>query len=280
MSLIITPELCRSYGACKKGISFLKKYYPQGFSVSDVYYNKINYIPTDLILWGYHNLPFDIQEQKMCEDFLEIIDSKNSYFSHHIINCNNIVDSSYCKNSNNIKKSSDISNSNNVKDSQNINNCLKVIKSSNIYDSNYIYKSDNIKNSYCIYNSQNISNSFLSYDNSNSYNLIFSYGQNNTNNKIFCNENNKKNTYSIFNRPVDKNIFIRKYKELEEKLKVELKNFYDNYSETTLTPFLITFKNFCNNELLWLLIFDILSPTKQDKQIMYDVCLSEIIFEI
>lgn len=289
-SLVITPELCSQKQACKVGEDFLKNFYPNGFTVDQVYKKEVRHIPMRFIHWGYFSLPFTNEDREKYLEFCDIKECNNFYMSDHIDLCKNISYSQYCSKSYNITKSKDIIESNNISNSNRVTKSSYIDYGSDIVESSYVYIGNNIEKTKCAWDSHNIKNSIMvnkSTKVDNGLFVNFSSGNNiicstkiNKDNRIFCTANcDNSFEYAIFNCEVKETEFLRVYKKLKEVLENEL-NFLsidekDNYFNIT--------KKIFNSNLIWYGIKDALekdSFSKEERILIYSITLSDKIFEI
>ena len=287
-SLLITAELCEKYKGCGQGLAYMKRFYPNGFTVDDVYTKKARHIPMQFVCWGYHFLPFtDADKQKFLE-YAKIVNSSAFILSHHIENCKRISESSYCENcsdvsnSENIIDSYDITRSKTVQESKHISNCNEVFDSQYcaysdmVTISSYIHKSKSIDKSAFLSNCENVSNSFLLFGCNNVNNIIASK-LSDTSNRIFCTEECPDDyDYAILNRKVSKNTFDFTFNRIKEL--IEDTPFAD---PTQLKFSYITARANMFKEILPIIYEIFPSMSKEDKIILWDVTYcSEILKEI
>jgi hypothetical protein len=224
-SLLITPQLCEEHKGCGQGMAYMKRFYPNGFTVDDVYTKKARHIPMHFVCWGYHFLPFTEEDKRKFIEYAKIVDSKQWYDAHHITNCSMISHSAYCENSTDINSSENVQNSNHifgckgivsseyVNSSDDIDNTQYCTFSSEVRDSKYVFNSTNVADSYCINGSNNIKNCYLLHEVNDIENAIASTQSN----RIFCDDKCVPEfEYAILNKKVSKSIFDLTFQRLVE----------------------------------------------------------------
>ena len=98
-SLLITPELCRHYKACGQGMAYMERFYPQGFTVDDVYNHRARHIPMHFVSWGFHYLPFTDKDKKKYLEFAKVIDCTSYFCIFKCEHCSHIDYSNNCEHS-------------------------------------------------------------------------------------------------------------------------------------------------------------------------------------
>lgn len=194
----ITLEMLIKLKACKEGISFFQKHFPEGATIEELF--EVQHLPESFIHWGLGRLSLDLKERDLCYKKLNINNS-------NIVNrSSNIQDSALILNSHNVKNSTAISASSIVENSTEVFHSSRVFDSSDVYDSKFVYNSHNIGvssnitgshnifNSIDVENSQDIKDSSHIVNSSGLYlcnNLSFSHFSarcNNGENLIFCHD--------------------------------------------------------------------------------------------
>lgn len=237
--MLITADLLRKYDACKQGIKYIERFYPNGIEMIDVIRDK--HINKDFLHWGREYLTHneeelaaycvscniintegywysqDVKDSKIVIKSKEVTDSISIFESTEIVNCSDIVNSDNTTNSKQIFYSSMIDDCQkvfrgiNIVESINICNSTMVarskniIDSSNIFDSSEIVKCNTVTNSHFCQNCVNIENC------------------------LFC-EGLENAQYHIFNKPVDEG----RYKMIEKqylKYLTELLSFIREWPE-------------------------------------------------
>lgn len=213
----ITLDMLINLKACKEGISFFKKHFPEGATIEQLF--EVQHLPESFIHWGLGKLPLDIKEKELCYKKLNINHSKA------VVESSNIQDSALILNSYNIKNSTMVYASTIVENSTDIFHSSRVFDSSYVYDSKFVYNSNNIGassnvtggsnifNSIDVENSQDIKDSSHIVSSSGLYlcnNLSFSHFSarcNNGENLIFCQD--CQGTNMLFNQPVSEQSITR-----------------------------------------------------------------------
>lgn len=163
--MYITKENLEEYGACKQGIAFVEKFFPNGAEMLELIQTR--HIPHEMLHWGYENLPWNEKEKEMYLKVLDIVNSDYFYTSEKLYN------SSFVTKSKSVSSSSFIFSSNNVRDSRNVINSADVSNSSKIYGSNFIYDSSLVACATNITNCKNVTGITYGLD---SFNAVESSG--------------------------------------------------------------------------------------------------------
>lgn len=231
-SLLITPQLCEEHKGCGQGMAYMKRFYPNGFTVDDVYTKKARHIPMHFICWGYHFLPFTEEDKRKFIEYAKIKNCTAFALSHHIENCHRISDSSYCSDSQhiyfcrNVHNSYTVGHSNDIQESSFINNCTEAYSSTHcmlserVVGSHYVLRSQDVTDGYGIIDCKNVENGLYLQNAKNIKNCIMSIG-NNISNRIFCSENCEDFEYAIFDQAVSRVRFETVFNALKEILMEE-----------------------------------------------------------
>lgn len=233
----ITIDDLYKYGACKEGIRFFEKNYPNGAEVSEVIANPD--ITLEMLHFGAKYLSVSEEEKQLYKSRCNIDkSSKHVLYSNEItsseaiIYSNNVLYSNCVRNSSWVKESSFVYGSDNINDSNEILNSRFVDESIKVIGSNHIENCDNILNSDYIKWSKYVSRSFNIEDSSflyvseNVQDCHFGGFLKNCKHCLFCFGLTDKE-YCIFNKEVDLDEYKAVLKELIYKLKLEHPNFIE-----------------------------------------------------
>ena len=213
----VTKELLEKYQACKEGLEFLDKFYPDGAEVLQIV--KEHEISSEMLHFARRY--FSLNEEELAKYFelckvrkgcKYIWDSTKIENSSYIYNSNNVLNSKYVRGSLNIYDSTDIYESDNVQDcenifnSKNVENSQLVMLSNDIEYSSNIFNSANISWSKMILHSSEIEESNYIYGSQFLQNCHFSGFLKHCNNCLFCYGLKDADTF-IFNQPVTFNEF-------------------------------------------------------------------------
>lgn len=274
-SLIITPELCEWKNACREGVAFFYKHFPQGVTPKEIMTGIVRHVPMSFCGWGYHNLPFSESDKEEFLKWAEIKDSDTFYTCHHITNCHRITESHFCEDSSDIEKSSDVSCSSFVKNSTDVVESCAVFSSTSVEHSQKVMNSKHIRSGYFIINSDSCSASSWVSDSSNlngcffvdkcseSEDLLFCKNFNQAKNRIFCDAPLLPYEYAIFNKQVSSRIFERVKSDLIQYLVywfgLREENIFpiENFEKTNPLA-LVFWEKLLNTEDFWTTIADII----------------------
>lgn len=287
-SLLITKELCQERKACKEGLIFLERYYPNGFTVDDIYNKRIKHIPMSFVTWGYHFLPLTESDKKK---FFEYAQIENSGFfqSHHIKNCKRISYSDHCYDSEDINYSKDVSgsfyinhcvdiqDSFEVQRSTTVNNSTKIYSSIKVMSSNSVANSNTVSFSSGVFNSSDIHNCFMIDFSKECENCMFSKCLNDCKNKIFCSEMRDNDVPMIFDKEVSQRVFDRVFKELSKLLneyKIIMTNEKQISTCTSILPSLVIWEKTLNHHEFWEAVKDIVPFFEEDAAYQLTLCSS------
>lgn len=211
--MFVTTDLLRKYNACKQGIKYIERTYPNGAEMIDIIRDK--HIPKEMLHWGRKYFTNTQEELDAYCEVCKIVNTEGYWYSQNVRNSKYVVKSKDVNNGIGIFESNDVSDSIDVVSSENILDCKQVFYSSMVDESEKIFKGQNITNStnICsstmIANSKNVIDSFNVFDSSeiiscvsvsNSY---FCQDCKNIKHCMFC-EGVEDAEYYIFNKPVDK----------------------------------------------------------------------------
>ena len=246
--MIITADFLANNKACKQGIEFVQKFYPNGVETIDLI--KDPRISKEMLHWGRKQLTHSPEElEAYCQvcnivncdgywysenvrDSLYVVKSFNVSSSKHIFDskdierCIDVSGSEQIEDSSKVFISEWVTNSSKVYSSKNIENSQNICRSTLTIDAKNVYGSTNILNSTEIINSQNITNSICCTQSQSLTNCLMCYG---ISDKEYC----------VFNTPVGKerfNIYKKQYQKLMQD--IELK-FVDEWPEAlvqSVTP--------------------------------------------
>jgi hypothetical protein len=222
--MFLTVETLKRLNACKQGIKYIERFYPNGAELIDIINDK--HITKEFLHWGREHLTVNEEELNAYYNVCKISNSEGFWYSHNIQNSKYVVKSKNITGSIGVFESSDVEDSTDVVGSEYvaishqifyssmIDKCLKIHKSSNVLNS------QNVCNSTMVARSQSVIDSFNVFDSSEIIN------SNTISDSHFC--QNCKNVkhcmfcfgledaeYCIFNKPVDKNhyeVFEQQYK--------------------------------------------------------------------
>lgn len=249
----ITLQKLQDKNACKEGIEYFNKYYPNGVEVIDILKNPK--VSTEFLHWGHLHLDLTEEEERLYYERMHIVDSNyitksyNVTSSQYVHQSSNIIDSKFISNSQDIETATQVYNSSMVEHSQFINQSIGISNSELILTSNNIDNCKNISNGsflsevYCarfcnscsnsafIEHCNSIDNSYFNLFCENSSNLIFCFGLQNTNNNEYYIFNTKvsKSNFEIAKKQINKLIKKISWKLLEFKWDETALNFDNNY---------------------------------------------------
>lgn len=248
--MFITLEVLQKYNACKSGIEWMKKHYPDGVDLIELSYNPE--VTTDILHWGFENLPTTEEEKARywklfkvdCGDNSTIYKCervKNSSFvteSHDVDNSHYVFKSGRVKNSKNVQSSNRVENSDRVYNSTFVYNSTKVWQGKNVNHSSNVLWGTYVVNSHSVLSADNVQDSFVVLGGylgatKNIKDSAFIANCSNLKHCLFCADLNNEEYY-IFNQKVDENIF----KMVEQQLNDFIENFEptlgDKWSEFTI----------------------------------------------
>lgn len=302
-SLRITADLCREYGSCREGIDFIEKYFPDGFTIEDVYKKRVRHISLSFIHDGYRRFPFTERDKEMYLEYVKVDNCLAFDGCYDIKNCQVISDSKYCQNAENIFSSSyikdsqfilrsgEVIDSKVIFDSTFINRSKNVLTSINVEDSDTIVHSEDIRNSDNIAYSNKITDGKFLIECNNVNNSIFSRKLVNCSNKIFCYDLLDNDELMIFNRPVSEMKF-KSTKEIVSNLlkdrqlncilseKINFNTWKDRKAAadlpTALPALAIFYHTFKNEPEFWEEVQDLVEG--YDREVLYQITFSEGMF--
>lgn len=221
--MFITADQLREYKACKQGIEYIERFYPNGAELIDIIRDK--HIPKEMLHWGRMRLTVSEEEFEEYCKACNIVNSESFWASQNVSNSKYVVNSKDIKDcrgafdSNDIANSIDIVNSDSVLDSVQIFYSSMVDASARVFKSRNVTNGTNICNSTMIARSKSVVDSFNVFDSSeiidseNVSNSHFCQGCKDIKYCLFC-QDLENAEYHIFNRPVDKShyeIFEKQY---------------------------------------------------------------------
>lgn len=212
----ITKETLKRARACRQGIEFFNRHFPNGAEMIDV----INYPTTSssFLHWGYLHLSPNETEVAAYYERLGVKNSRCVFMSEEV------EGSSFINHSHHIKNSSTISNSNVIESSIAVGGSDYVEDSSRIFNSKYVYNSSKVYGSSNVNDSSNVvdgvyiveskdvvnckvaSESSQIRDCNNVTDVIFSSGIEESSHMMFCIGQTGKE-YMLFNKPVSQKQF-------------------------------------------------------------------------
>ena len=146
--MFITTDILKKYNACKAGIAWFERTFPNGAELIDVIQHPK--VSAETLHWGNAHLTTTEGERAAYRTKLKIDCGEYNYT---IYESKDIKDSLYVTHSNNVENGGyifhceDVTNSNNVLNSKNIENSFQVYDSEFVYDSQRILKGRNVNNS-------------------------------------------------------------------------------------------------------------------------------------
>ena len=228
-SLLITPELCSHYKACGQGMAYMERFYPQGFTVDDVYNHRVRHIPMHFVSWGFHYLPFTDKDREKYLEFAKVIDCTSYFCIFKCEHCNHIDYSNNCEHSDWISNSQNVVNSFQVGHSKIVQESQYVFSSEEIYDCygvnqckravscKYARNSDDITNCYAVSDCKDLRDCLYLEDVETADRRILSKGKN-IKNRIFCTEDCPPYEYAFLNKEVSKAKFDVLFNDISELL--------------------------------------------------------------
>lgn len=208
----IDLEVLDRYGACKEGVDFIRRKYPQGVEVSEIANDPE--LPREFFYWAWSYLPLNPDELELYNQKMELTGCSRVYKSYHCKNSHGIISSEDIVNSENVGYSRRITDSANIKHSTMVGKSQHITECKNIDSSSYCFDSADIQKSHIIYNSNFVSNSIGAFksliiqscvgvqDCHKLTNSMFCARVDNSENCLFCADlDNAKNM--VFNEPCD-----------------------------------------------------------------------------
>lgn len=246
--MFITAELLRKYSACKQGIQYIERFYPEGIEMIDIIRDK--HINKEFLHWGREHLTHTPEELEAYCAACNIVNSEGYWYSTDVTDSKYIVKSKNVKDSRGVFESSDIvhcqdivntddaENSGLIFHSSMIDNCVKVCKGNNIV------ASVNVCNSTMVARSENVIDSNTVFDSSEIIkcntvtNSHFCQDCKDIDHCLFC-EGLTGVEYHIFNKPVDKNLYEMLEKQYKKYMTVQL-DFIDKWPKDLIASAYIT----------------------------------------
>lgn len=237
--MFLTVSDLKRFGACKEGIKFMERFYPDGAELETIIRTK--HIPKDFLYWGEAHLPYNDTEYAA---YCAVLHNENN---KTVFNVSDTSDSSFVSQSSEVSNSTAVRNSSSVSDSNYISHSVRVRNSSYVYNTTLAANCHIILNSNMVFNSTYVNDSTNVVDSNdivrcadiaNSANLIqcshmdgcvgctFS---NNLKNGLFCSGINSGENL-LFNKPVNETALTI----IKEELKSVLPHFHiiDHLEET------------------------------------------------
>ncbi len=214
--MFLTKEILEEKKACGVAYRWFLKKYPDGVELSEIISSR--HVNHHMLHWGYDNLDYNQEEEKLYYKALKVENSTGVYKSNNILDSSFVSNSSLVRNSKHVLRSEDVKNSNTViscefiEDSQQIfastfvfnstkvHNCNNVNNSSNVVNSTYVVDSHNV------FEGNNISNSFGIYRSSNLSDCYFCSECRDIKHAI-CSQGIEDGEYYVFNTKVDEKTF-------------------------------------------------------------------------
>ena len=231
-SLLITPKLCEEHKGCGQGMAYMNRFYPNGFTVDDVYNRRVRHIPMHFVSWGYHYLPFTDEDKRKYLEFAKIIDCTHYFCIFKCEDCTNIDYSNNCKHSEWVSNSQSIVNSFQVEHSKIVQESQYVFSSEEIYDCygvsqcnravgcQYVRNSDDITNCYAVSDCKDLRDCLYLEGVETANRCILSKGKD-IKNRIFCTEECPPYEYAFLNKEISKIRFETLFEEISELLHEE-----------------------------------------------------------
>ena len=155
--MFLTKEILEEKQACGAAYRWFLKKYPNGVELSEIISSR--HISVHVLHWGYDNLDYNEEEEKLYFEALKVLNSSFIYKSDHVENSQYIQFSSKVKNSSEVYHSVDISGSNKILKSNDVDNSELIFNSDFVFDSSFVFKSNNVNNSLNVVESTYVINS-------------------------------------------------------------------------------------------------------------------------
>ena len=221
--MLITAELLERYGACERGVEYVRHFYPNGASMIDIINDKN--VEKEMLHWGRTKLSHSDEELaaycKACgivnsEGFwysIDVRDSKNVikskgvercervFYSNDVTNSFDVVNGDFVDDSSQIFTSSMVDKSNKILHCANVSASENICFSTVVARSRNIYESKNVFDSSEIVRCDNVTASYFCQDCKNIKHCLFCAGIDDV-------------EYHVFNQPVDKErfeLFLQQY---------------------------------------------------------------------
>jgi hypothetical protein len=225
--MFVTIDVLESRGACKEGIAYIERFFPEGAEMVDII--RARHISKEFLHWGREHLdPTESDIEAYCE-VCNIVNTKNHWYSVNVSDSDRVVKSSDVHGSYGVFGSTSIKDSFDVVASDSIENSKQIFHSEMIEASTRIFKSKNVVDSNNIINStgvtisKNVIDSFGVFGSTEIIssekitNSHFCKNCKNIKHCLFC-ENLENAEYHIFNQPVEKEWyeqFVRQYEKYQ-----------------------------------------------------------------
>lgn len=163
--MYITKEKLIAEGACRQGLKWFERYFPDGAELIDVINHK--YIDKHTLHWGMAHLETSEEEKKAYNEKLNIdcdkrnntiYQSDNISHSTYVTYSTNVIQSEY------VFHSEDVEYSDNIAQSKNVERSGQIFGSEFVYDSRKVLQSNNINHSHNIVSSNYVLNSHDVYN--------------------------------------------------------------------------------------------------------------------
>lgn len=154
--MFITLDLLKERKACKEGILFFQKYYPNGADTLTLLSDER--LPKDFFHWAYLHIGYDNDQELAKQErqaFEQILDIHNS---------TQIFNSQQVKDSDNISKSIKVEHSQYVYQGVDIQNSHHITNSKRVTNSDNIFSSKFVTNSHIVIDSKNVTDSTNVYE--------------------------------------------------------------------------------------------------------------------
>lgn len=223
--MFLSSELLEKYNACKSGLKWFEKTYPNGVELMKFLEDSSSLIySNDAILealyWGYRILPYDEREKEKYREVLDIDTSEQVFESLCVMNSEKVIRSRKIFNSKNIDGGVSVSKSIGVRQSRDIRDSLCILNSFDVWDSRWISTSSEVRISHDIQDSTNVLFSGNSawcnnisgcnglFHSSDCQEVYYSTNMNNCHHCLFCKDLTDA-SFRIFNCPVtEKDFFV------------------------------------------------------------------------
>lgn len=222
--MLITSEILEKHKACKKGVDYMRHFYPNGAEMIDII--KDPKVDKEMLHWGRQNLDHSAEELAAYCEVCNIVNSQNFWRSINIDGCNHVVKSEDVKNCERIFYSGDVVDSFDVVNSESIDNSTQIFSSSfvskscqvahsaNITDSENVCFSSVVARSVSIFKSKNVFDSSEIIHGTDVTDSYFCRDCRKIRHCMFC-DGLEDVEYYVFNKPVSKErfeIFVQQYK--------------------------------------------------------------------
>lgn len=211
--MFITVDLLKQHDACKGGIKFFERFYPNGAEAVEVMSRR--HVNKEFLHWARDKFEPNDEELRVYCEVCKIVDSKDFWHSEEIEDSERIVKSKKIKNSQGVFNSKEIERSNDVVESEEVTDSFQIFYSGLIDSSEKVFGSKNITNSINVYlstlviRSNNVLDSFNVFDSTEIIKSKFvsnsHFCQNCSNIKhcMFCSDLSDAEYY-LFNVPIAK----------------------------------------------------------------------------